>query len=131
MRLVIFTALMMRAGAIIKAEDLDYVRHILPSVPSRNGFHFPAFDDGFRDPGKAQFEAALKYYRNGIPRDFGVPSCFNCGKLQEDLEGGELMRCRKCRIAHYCDKECQTGNWKAHKKICFADGVHPVYSLNV
>ncbi|KAJ7479256.1 hypothetical protein FB451DRAFT_1032218 [Mycena latifolia] len=129
--LIILTALMMRTGATIKADDLDYVRSILPSVPSRNGFQYPICDDGFRDPGKVQFEAALTYYRNGVPRDFGAPSCFKCGKVREDLDGGELMRCGKCKTAHYCNKKCQTANWKAHKKICFEDGVHPVYSLNV
>ncbi|KAJ7479268.1 hypothetical protein FB451DRAFT_1032273 [Mycena latifolia] len=71
---LILTALMMRTvtGATIRADDLDYVRSMLPSVPSRNGFQYPVCDDGFRDPGKVQFEVALTYYRNGVPRDFGV-----------------------------------------------------------
>ena len=45
----------------------------MPDIPSRNGYQLPIFDDGFRDPGKAQFEAALEFYKDGVPRDFGAP----------------------------------------------------------
>jgi hypothetical protein len=72
-RLIILAALMMRAGATIKEDDLDAVRAILPDIPSRNGYQLPICDAGFRDPGKAQFEAALKFYKNGVPRGFGAP----------------------------------------------------------
>ena len=40
--------------------------------------------------------------------------CFQCKK---DVPTG-LMKCKGCNIAHYCSKECQKENWKAHKKMC-------------
>lgn len=70
---VVLGALMMRAGAKIKPDDFEYLRTILPNIPSRNGFTLPWFDDCFRDPGKVQFAAALEHYKEGIPRDFGAP----------------------------------------------------------
>jgi len=32
--------------------------------------------------------------------------------------GQKLLACSKCRMAHYCSKECQRADWKAHKKLC-------------
>ena len=43
--------------------------------------------------------------------------CANCAKLQSD-SGVNLKRCAKCQTTHYCSRECQKTNWKAHKKIC-------------
>jgi hypothetical protein len=40
--------------------------------------------------------------------------CFQCKK---DVPSG-LLKCKGCNIAHYCSKECQRENWKAHKKMC-------------
>lgn len=28
------------------------------------------------------------------------------------------MKCSKCRVIYYCGKECQTKDWKAHKRVC-------------
>lgn len=33
-------------------------------------------------------------------------------------DGGELMRCARCKQTKYCSKECQTGDWGAHKAAC-------------
>ena len=38
--------------------------------------------------------------------------CDNCKKR------GASNRCSKCRYVHYCDRTCQVGGWKAHKKVC-------------
>ena len=56
-------------------------------------------------------------------------SCYNCGKIERELDGGTLKRCQRCvknnggygfdhRFAYYCDKDCQTEDWKEHKLIC-------------
>lgn len=63
---IIFGALMLRAGAKIKAEDLQHLRDLLPQVNQRG-------DDDFRTPGRAQFLAALDRYQPGIPSDFQEP----------------------------------------------------------
>ncbi|EJD42497.1 hypothetical protein AURDEDRAFT_114972 [Auricularia subglabra TFB-10046 SS5] len=43
--------------------------------------------------------------------------CFKCQsrKLQK-----ELKRCGRCKSALYCNAECQTRDWPAHKKFCKA-----------
>ncbi|KAK7681343.1 hypothetical protein QCA50_015434 [Cerrena zonata] len=42
-------------------------------------------------------------------------SCGFCGK--RDVK---LSRCRTCKKAVYCDRVCQTADWKSHKSMCHA-----------
>lgn len=43
-----------------------------------------------------------------------VPGCLTCGR--SDIE---TLRCRKCKFAHYCSKECQKVDWqRSHKHEC-------------
>ena len=46
--------------------------------------------------------------------------CAHCGKAAEARK--ELLLCSLCNSKHakffYCDKNCQTANWKIHKHIC-------------
>ncbi|EXF83338.1 hypothetical protein CFIO01_07427 [Colletotrichum fioriniae PJ7] len=72
-RTIVVGALMMRAGAKIKAEDLQHLRNLVPKIPCQYRFALPIVDFGFRDPGKAQFLAALDNYQPGTPRDFHEP----------------------------------------------------------
>lgn len=102
----ILIALMMHVGANIKPEDIQHVRELVSHVPSRVGYHLPIFDDGFREPGKKQFLAALDNYKPGTPRDFRCPSCFNCGKISADINRN-LKKCAGCtelEEAWFCDK---------------------------
>ena len=39
--------------------------------------------------------------------------CLNC---LEQVVGD--LKCGRCRIARYCNKECQVNHWKVHKNIC-------------
>lgn len=43
----------------------------------------------------------------------GPPICTNCKKVTCNLK-----RCKTCKVALYCDKQCQLENWKIHKQIC-------------
>ncbi|KXJ93947.1 hypothetical protein Micbo1qcDRAFT_201876 [Microdochium bolleyi] len=72
-RLIVFGALMIRAGAEIRAKDLEHLRELVRQVRSRPGFSWAFDDDGFRDPGKVQFLTALDNYKAGTPRNFGDP----------------------------------------------------------
>ena len=46
----------------------------------------------------------------------GLSGCGYCGKIPE-----KPMKCAKCMQVTYCDKECQTRDWKqGHKKKCKA-----------
>ena len=44
--------------------------------------------------------------------------CACCGKTEGATN--KLKTCTGCRAAAYCDSDCQTKNWKAHKLICQA-----------
>lgn len=42
------------------------------------------------------------------------PCCFHCGAT-----ASKLLRCGRCQVAGYCQKECQVADWKeSHKKAC-------------
>ena len=45
--------------------------------------------------------------------DTAAPACHSCGKIDNGL-----LVCVKCKIAMYCDKECQRAHWKVHKGLC-------------
>jgi hypothetical protein len=51
-----------------------------------------------------------------------VKECRNCEKLETQMDGALLMKCQRCKVAYYCSKECQVGDWKSHKKECKALG---------
>ncbi|EKV15420.1 Zinc finger, MYND-type [Penicillium digitatum] len=101
-RTIILGALMMRAGARINRADLQHLRDLVPQINCTS--RRTIFEDhGFRAPGKAQFLAALDHYQPGVPRNFQDPSCFKCGKIEEDI-GHKPLKCKKCNFAMYCSK---------------------------
>lgn len=136
---IVLAAYMMQVGAKIASDDRAHLDEIFPKIRSRAGYALPIGDDGFRDPGKAQFKAALELYVDGQPRNFFAPrlvymlvgfniiltaenSCYNCGKTNDDLGTAQLKTCSRCsqndKKSFYCNKECQKENWKSHKAIC-------------
>ena len=44
-------------------------------------------------------------------------ACAKCNKSESELLK-PLKRCAKCLSQPYCSRECQTSDWKAHKKSC-------------
>ena len=45
-------------------------------------------------------------------------SCWRCGKKERE---GSLKKCGACKVARYCDKDCQAKDWKdGHRKLCKA-----------
>ncbi|KAE8369042.1 hypothetical protein BDV27DRAFT_141567 [Aspergillus caelatus] len=72
-RTVILGALMMRAGARIRAEDLQHLKDLVPQIHCNSRFALPICDEGFRSPGRAQFLAALDHYQAGVPRNYQEP----------------------------------------------------------
>lgn len=69
-RTIIFGALMMRAGAKIRDQDLQHLRELVPQIHCSTTYALPIFDMGFRSPGRAQFLAALDHYQAGVARSF-------------------------------------------------------------
>ena len=45
-------------------------------------------------------------------RDARSWSCKHCDKA------GPPLRCSACRVAHYCNAQCQRAGWPAHKPEC-------------
>ena len=45
---------------------------------------------------------------NSVP----IASCDHCGKSDN------LFKCSSCKLAQYCDRNCQRANWPKHKVIC-------------
>lgn len=45
--------------------------------------------------------------------------CWNC-KREKTSGGADLLRCSRCSTACYCSRECQSADWKLHKKVCKA-----------
>jgi hypothetical protein len=46
------------------------------------------------------------------PKENGK-NCMTCGHLHK-----EMMVCSRCKSAYYCDRNCQSDDWKRHKKEC-------------
>lgn len=71
-RVLLFGALMMRAGARLSNEDRQHMRDLVSQVNCNEGYMWPFtfWDDGFRGPGQRQFLVALERYQVGVPRDF-------------------------------------------------------------
>ena len=41
--------------------------------------------------------------------------CVNC---REDLSSSSPLRCSRCKVVHYCSRECQKSNFALHKSCC-------------
>ena len=48
----------------------------------------------------------------------GLEKCAECGKNGAEGGGVELKKCAKCKKAAYYGRDCQTRNWRQHKKSC-------------
>ncbi|KZS95672.1 hypothetical protein SISNIDRAFT_494484 [Sistotremastrum niveocremeum HHB9708] len=54
-----------------------------------------------------------RWYEQKMVNDEPLPLCTGCGTSSLGLR-----KCSKCEKARYCDKSCQTSDWKRHKKEC-------------
>ncbi|KAL1743961.1 hypothetical protein HDZ31DRAFT_83068 [Schizophyllum fasciatum] len=43
-----------------------------------------------------------------------------CSSCFEEASEAGLKRCAQCRVVHYCNSECQSKDWWAHKRECTA-----------
>ncbi|KAF2209509.1 hypothetical protein CERZMDRAFT_107083 [Cercospora zeae-maydis SCOH1-5] len=49
-----------------------------------------------------------------------ISVCHKCGK--DEQQEKPLLVCGDCRLAQYCDRECQKESWGKHKMLCKAIG---------
>ena len=47
-------------------------------------------------------------------------SCHASGTAEQQID----LKCALCRVARYCNRDCQTNHWKDHKAHCYAFGVN-------
>lgn len=41
-----------------------------------------------------------------------------CAKCKVSLTKSDAFGCSRCKVTHYCGRECQVAHWKEHKKEC-------------
>ncbi|KAL4901451.1 amidase signature domain-containing protein [Aspergillus multicolor] len=51
-----------------------------------------------------------------VPVAVNVQACVKCEKRGTTVH--PFKRCAKCSTAWYCSRQCQTADWKTHKKVC-------------
>ena len=44
-----------------------------------------------------------------------------CEECRAVLDPTKILRCTKCKACCYCSRECQTRNWRIHKRVCSTD----------
>ena len=49
-------------------------------------------------------------------KNVALHECACCTKKEEAIAA--FSKCSKCKCTYYCGAECQTQDWKRHKKIC-------------
>lgn len=49
--------------------------------------------------------------------DKSAPKCNYCSKARS-TDSATLSRCGKCQTTLYCSRDCQTADWKIHKRVC-------------
>ena len=55
----------------------------------------------------------LIYFREKVIVNISVTSkCNSCQKEEN------LLQCQQCKLAYYCDRNCQTKDWADHKILC-------------
>jgi hypothetical protein len=57
------------------------------------------------------------FKKSGTFKDLNPkPVCYTCG--QKASPEKELLNCCRCKVAKYCNKTCQSKDWKKHKDFC-------------
>ncbi len=41
-----------------------------------------------------------------------------CWTCKRQIPEGHAKMCSRCKVAWYCNEECQMGNWMKHKQVC-------------
>jgi hypothetical protein len=64
-------------------------------------------------PAHAGSMLAMQYALDMSIRSYATLSCAGCGVLAPDLK-----QCGKCKLAYFCNRECQLKYWPVHKRCC-------------
>ena len=85
-------------------------------------------DLGVGNGGSGSLRDVLKFYRKRttckclkerhLHARQTLPKLGVCRYCTEFKERSSLMVCSRCRIDHYCSRECQVADWPSHKREC-------------
>lgn len=79
--------------------------------------HLPLAIWAIRHASGIQVEKRFNYRGLVGPFKYWKILCATCGKEAKDIE--RLKACSRCRVFHYCSKDCQVQHWKdGHKVDC-------------
>ncbi|KZT35660.1 hypothetical protein SISSUDRAFT_1121463 [Sistotremastrum suecicum HHB10207 ss-3] len=65
-----------------------------------------------------RIDQVSRWYEQKTVNDKQLPLCTGCGTSSLGLR-----KCSRCEKARYCDKLCQTSDWKRHKKECLSSEI--------
>lgn len=69
-------------------------------------------------------------YIANFANSVGGAFCDNCLKSREDASVVNFFKCSRCRLAHYCSRDCQKKAWDAeHRKHCRKAGCFNIGDL--
>ena len=85
-------------------------------------------DLGIGNGGSGSLRDVLKFYRKRttckclkerhLHARQTLPKLGVCRYCTDFKERSSLMVCSRCRIDHYCSRECQVADWPSHKREC-------------
>jgi hypothetical protein len=52
--------------------------------------------------------------------DVLLRDCSLCHATEQ--KRGDYQTCSRCKVVHYCGKECQKKDWRLHKRVCVSPG---------
>lgn len=94
---------------------------------SRSDFFFYQFDQSGRLKVRIIDLRTVNTTMSAPPIDLPLQSCAHCTNKTAGAQ------CSKCRAVYYCNRTCQTADWKTHKKACKrlpADNEYPANTLD-
>mmetsp|Transcript_48349 Transcript_48349/g.55778 ORF Transcript_48349/g.55778 Transcript_48349/m.55778 type:complete len:242 (-) Transcript_48349:33-758(-) len=56
-----------------------------------------------------------------------MSSCWYCNKVETEMTTA-LLKCSVCKVALYCNRECQSGDFKKHKPTCKKNGTLDLFA---
>ncbi|XXG94543.1 alpha-1,6-mannosyltransferase [Hypoxylon texense] len=136
---IILGILAMEAGATIESRHLTALKVLRPWLPNmEQQLQLVTALDEYKNDGtpwvlgskslsqkmateaKTDFDLGDEFWFSGLGHSLGEKPtsetaskmCLNCG------EKGDLLRCSRCKMARYCNSDCQRIDWSTHKKVC-------------
>jgi hypothetical protein len=80
------------------------------------GKHGPINEKG--KAGLARLQSFARLSNADDAKYTDIKWCRHCNKFETQMNEISLMKNQRCKVAYYCNKDCQVADWKSHKKTC-------------